>query len=206
MKKLFFTTALCLLAFFGFSQAKVELGLKGGLNLTNINTEEPGANFENATGYHGGLYLLVKAASFGVQPEILYSTRGAKGDVTIAGVKEDFQQDFVYLDIPIMAKLYLPLGLNLQVGPQFGLLMSADGTTADYDGDGDPDPISKDTYKNADISAAFGAGWDAPFGLRFMARYIVGLNDINDFAGAQEAAKNRMFQVSLGYKLFKVGN
>lgn len=206
MKKVFFTLSFMMLGLFAFSQAKVEIGLKGGLNLANINTEEPNANFENATGYHGGLYLLVKAASFGVQPELLYSTRGAKGDVTINDVKEDFQQDFVYLDIPVMAKLYLPLGLNLQAGPQFGLLMSADGTTADYDGDGEPDPIDKDSYKNADISAAFGAGWDAPFGLRVMARYIVGLNDINDVAGAQEAAKNRTFQVSLGYRLFKVGN
>ena len=206
MKKLFFTISLILLGLVSFSQAKVELGLKGGLNLANINTEEPSTNFENATGYHGGLYLLVKAATFGVQPEILYSTRGAKGDVTIGGVAEDFQQDFVYLDIPVMAKLYLPLGLNLQAGPQFGLLMSADGTTADYDDDGSPDPITKDSYKNADLSAVLGAGWDAPFGLRFSARYIIGLNDINDFSGAQEAAKNRTFQVSLGFRLFKVGN
>jgi len=92
-----------------------------------------------------------------------------------------------------MAKLYLPLGLNLQAGPQFGVLLSAES-------DGDD---VKEEFKNADMSAALGAGWDAPFGLRINARYIIGLNDISEDGDSE--VQNRVFQVSLGYKLFGLG-
>jgi len=101
-----------------------------------------------------------------------------------------------------MLKVYLPLGLNLQAGPQFGMLLSAEGETPDSNGG--TTPVDADNFKNADLSAAFGLGWDMPFGLNVTARYVLGLNDINDISGATEA-KNRMFQLSLGYKLFGVG-
>ncbi len=201
MKRAIVAVGFCLVGLVGFSQASVEVGLKGGLNLTSLNAKEPSTNYDNATGYHFGVYAMVKAASFAVQPEVLYSTRGT--DITFDDISGDFKQDFVYLDIPVMAKLYLPLGLNLQAGPQFGLLMSADGTALNEDGE--PEDLGKSSFKNADISAALGAGWDAPFGLRFNLRYIIGLSDINDYADAQESAKNRTFQVSVGYKLFKLG-
>ncbi|RED95643.1 porin family protein [Marinoscillum furvescens] len=198
MKKgLLLATAL-LLSVFAFSQAKVEFGLKGGLNLAKVNTEDAVANYENATGYHAGAYSLIKVANVGIQPELLYSTRGTEVDFN--SVSQDFKQEYVYLDIPVMLKLYAVAGLNLQVGPQFGMLLSVDGKT--QDANGNTVAISKDSYKNSDISAAFGAGWDAPFGLNFSARYILGLTDVNS---GDEEAKNRTFQVSLGFRLFKVG-
>lgn len=193
MKKLAFTLTLCLIALVGFSQARVELGLKGGMNFANFKT---GDDFDtnSKTGYHAGIYGMVKLANIGIQPEVLYSRKGANFEDFGTGAQDDFENDLVYLDIPVIAKLYLPLGLNLQVGPQFGMLLSAES-------DGDD---AKDAYKNSDISATFGAGWDAPFGLRFTARYLLGLNDIND-SGTDTEVKNRMFQLSLGYSLIKLG-
>ena len=82
MKKIIFTLGLVLIALVGFSQAKVEIGLKGGLNLASINREDAVANYENATGYHAGAYGLIKIANIGIQPELLYSTRGT--DVTVS--------------------------------------------------------------------------------------------------------------------------
>lgn len=199
MKKTIVSAALCLMAIWGFGQAKLEIGLKGGLNLANVNTENAGANYENATGYHAGAYGLIKVANIGIQPEMLYSTRGT--DVTFDGVAGDFKQEYVYLDIPIMLKLYAVAGLNVQVGPQFGILMSANGSVPN--GTGGTTKISKDSYKNSDVSAALGVGWDAPFGLNFAARYILGLTDVNDGGGGD--SKSRTFQVSLGMRLFKVG-
>lgn len=190
--KLQLLTLALVLSFAAFSQAKVELGLKGGLNLANVNTESAASNFESATGYHVGAYALIKAASIGVQPELLYSTKGT--DLKFGG--STFEQDYNYVEIPVMLKMYLLAGLNLQVGPQFGLLLSVDGKTADGSS------ISKDSFKGSDLSGAFGIGWDAPFGLNFTARYILGLTDVSD--GGPEA-KNRTFQASLGYRLFKVG-
>ncbi len=201
MKKILLTLSMTLLVMVGFSQAKVELGIKGGLNLANIDTKNAMATYNSRTGYHAGLYAIAKVASFGIQPEILYSVRGTELSTTIGTAKQDFKQDFVYLDIPIMLKLYTVAGLNLQAGPQFGVLMSVDGKISD--GAGGTTTISKDSYKNADTSIALGAGWDAPFGLNLTARYVIGLSDINDGGGSE--AKNRTFQVAAGIKLFRAG-
>jgi hypothetical protein len=179
---------------------KAQVGLKGGLNLASINTDDPAASYEATTGYHLGAYALIKVLSFGIQPEVLYSVKGAAGErIDISGVKSDFSQDLVYLEFPIMAKFYLPLGLNVQAGPQFGTLISAEGK---IENSGGTTTISKDSYKNSDISAAIGAGWDMPFGLNVSARYVIGLSDVND--GNGEEAKNRTFQLSVGFKLFGI--
>lgn len=192
MKKLIFTIALCLVGFIGISQARVELGLKGGMNFSSLKVEDGADNIDSKTGYHAGIYGMVKVANIGIQPEILYSRKGATVKDFTGGAQEEFENDFVYLDIPVIAKLYLPLGLNLQLGPQFGMLLSAESDGEDV----------KDAYKNSDLSAALGAGWDAPFGLRLNARYLLGLNDIRENAGDE---KNRMFQLSIGYSLIKLG-
>lgn len=195
MKRLLLVAVFSSIAVFSYSQARLELGIKGGLNFSNINTDEgDGFNVDSKTGYHAGIYGLIKIANIGIQPEILYSRKGATIKDFTSGFSEEYDQDLMYLDIPVMFKFYLPLGLNLQAGPQFGMLLSAES-------DGDD---VKDSYKNSDISAALGAGWDAPFGLRLTARYIIGLNDIDD-SGLDQDQKNRMFQISLGYALIKLG-
>jgi len=199
MKKLLLSTVLVFVALFGYSQAKVELGLKGGLNLASVNTKDPLASYSSLTSYHAGLYALIKAGNIGIQPEILYSTQGTQ--VSFQSVSGDFKQQFTYLNIPVMLKLYTVAGINFQVGPQFGMLMSVDGKFKDSNGN--VTTISKSSYKNSDVSGAVGVGWDAPFGLNFTARYIMGFSNVNSSSSNDQ--KNRTFQVSLGYRLFKVG-
>lgn len=184
--------ALVLVSVTVLAQAKVEVGLKGGLNMSSISSDQKAVDFSNKTGYHFGAYGLIKVLSFGIQPEILYSTKGA--DVSAQNAA-DFSQDFTYVDIPIMFKLYTVAGLNVQAGPQFGMLVSAGGK------DDNGDKIDKSDFKDSDISAAFGLGWDAPFGLSLTARYVMGLSDINPNGDS----KNRTFQLSVGYKLFGLG-
>jgi hypothetical protein len=103
-----------------------------------------------------------------------------------------------------MFKLYTVAGINLQVGPQFGFVQSAKVEFEDANGNVTTQSV-KDELKKSDISAALGVGWDLPFGLSIDGRYNLGLSDINDASGA-ESIKNQVWQVSLGYKLFKFGN
>jgi Outer membrane protein beta-barrel domain len=100
-------------------------------------------------------------------------------------------------------KFYLPGGFNLQLGPQFGFLTGAD---SDYDPvSGTPSGADlEDYYKNSDVSLGMGIGWDLPMKITIDARYNLGLTDIDD-NGSLEATKNQVFQISLGYKLFKFG-
>ncbi len=198
MKKLAFLILFSAAGIVALSQAKVEVGLKGGLNLASISQDKTtGVDMSSKTGYHFGAYGLVKVLSFGIQPEILYSTAGTNMSVQTIG--QDFSQDLVYLNIPVMIKFYLPLGFNLQAGPQFGQLMSVSGK------DSNGNKLTKTSYKDADTSIVAGFGLDAPFGLNVAARYIVGLSDISAGTGSGDS-KNRTFQLSIGFKLFGVGN
>lgn len=194
MKKTILTLSLSLIVMVAFSQAKLGIGLKAGLNSSNPDVNDPLATVNAASTFHGGLYALIKLTKIGIQPEILYSPQ--KNDVAFGSIATVEQQK-VYVDIPIMVKLYLAAGLNIQAGPQFGFLTSAeDAAGIDI----------KDTFKGSDTSVAVGAGWDAPFGLQANVRYIIGLSDINDIPGSVTEIKNRTLQISIGYELFKLGN
>ncbi|MEM0941324.1 MAG: porin family protein [Bacteroidota bacterium] len=185
MKKILFSLMMVGIAYLSYGQAKIEIGLKGGANFSNTDF----GNSESITAFHGGAFLLLKVANIGIQPEVLYSSQGSE----VEGVG-DINLD--YINIPIIAKFYLPLGLNLQLGPQFGVLTD---DLKDLNNDG-----INEQLKSSDLSAVFGAGVNLPFRLKVDARYVLGLSDINDSSFDQDI-KNRMFQLSIGYSLFKLG-
>ena len=192
MKKISLVLSLSLIAIMSFGQAKFEFGLKGGLNSATADVTDPATTVSSASSFHAGVYSLFKLGKLGIQPEILYSPQ--KNDVDMGA--GELEQKKVYLDIPIMLKLYLVGGLNIQAGPQIGLLTSAEQAGEDI----------KEAFKGSDFSASFGAGWDAPFGLQVNARYIMGLSDITDSQTLLGEFKNRTLQLSVGYKLFGKGN
>lgn len=173
-----------------YAQVQVALGLKAGANISKFDD----ADADNLTSFHAGAFGLFKFTKIGIQPEILFSQQGSTFEE--AGEKFDFET--AYVTIPVMVKLYLIGGLNLQAGPQFGFL-----TKADLEGQGDV----KDKMKGSDLSANVGLGWDLPFGLTLDARYNIGLSDLNDdedtFGDA--SFKSRVIQLSVGYKILKFG-
>jgi hypothetical protein len=82
--------------------------------------------------------------------------------------------------------------VNIQAGPQIGLLMGAR-----IKEDGDETDI-KDSFKTSDFG--FNLGLGADFGLlNVAARYCIGLNDVSD---NDLDIQNYVFQLSLGIKLF----
>ena len=63
-------------------QAQTTLGVKGGINISTVNTDLP--DFENLTdsktGFVGGVYAnFALGGVFAIQPELLYSEKGFKG-------------------------------------------------------------------------------------------------------------------------------
>lgn len=181
------------------AQVGVAVGIKAGPNFAKINADESAnQNYKNRTGFHGGAFVLIKASKIGVQPEILFSQQGSKLEINT----EDYEANFNYINIPIMVKLYTVAGINLQVGPQFGFLSLAEVKSTGANASTDD---IKDQCKKSDMSAAFGLGWDLPFGLTIDARYNLGLSKIFDDASNNSNAKNQVIQLSVGYKLFKLG-
>ena len=173
-----------------------ELGIKGGVNIPTSDAVI-GSNLKQsgASGYHAGVFAKFKFAFIGISPELQYSFQTIDfNDLTV-----NKNQESAYLDLPVMLRFYLPLGLNFQLGPQFSYLMSAKQITHSNDVKED----IKDQLLNSNISVNIGIGWDLPFGLDVYGRYSIGISDVNDPASASTAIQNSMIQISLAYSLKK---
>ncbi len=173
-----------------------ELGIKGGVNIPTSDAVI-GNNLKQsgASGYHAGIFAKFKFAFIGISPELQYSFQ----TIDFNDLSVNKNQESAYLDLPIMLRFYLPLGLNFQLGPQFSYLMSAKQIIHSNDIKED----IKDQLLSSNISINVGIGWDLPLGLDVYGRYSIGISDVNDPASASTAIQNSMIQISLAYSLKK---
>jgi hypothetical protein len=146
---------------------------------------------------------LIKLTKIGIQPEILFSKQGSQFTFD----NTNYEANFDYINVPIMLKLYLAAGLNVQLGPQFGFLSTQELVNTATGVKDTKD--AKDLFdKKSDLAIAAGLGWDLPFGLTLDARYNIGLADVELRPTNKTNPvnfKNQVIQVSLGYKIFKLG-
>ena len=180
MKKIFFATIL-LIAGTGTAQ-EFEFGAKAGVNFASLYGDHV-ESLDDRTSFHLGLVAeLPVSERFSVQPELLYSGQGAtaSGDRT-------FKLD--YVNLPLMAKIYIVEGFSLEAGPQVGINVVSKGEFG-----GDVEEI--EDIETLEFAGALGAGYRFPGNLFFQARYIWGLNPAWEF----RELKNRVFQLSAGYK------
>ncbi|HSB93168.1 MAG TPA: porin family protein [Flavitalea sp.] len=165
-------------------------GIKGGVNIANLNLESDADLSSKTSFYLGGLAHLHISQHFAIQPELMYSGQGAKYDET------DDKINLNYITLPILAQYMTGSGFRLETGPQVGALVSAKVKHNDNSTD------IKDEYKKIDFSWAFGAGYVSNSGLGIDARYNLGLSNIND---GTSKIKNNVFQIGLFYQ-FGVSN
>lgn len=197
MKKILFFLFLVCMAFNIRSQVSVKLGLKGGLNISNVDASgyAEGVNFKNkalTSGHFGVFTRFNLLGTLELQPEVLYSLQGftLKGELSEYGFSQDFKLKMNYVQVPIMLKFYPVLGLYLQAGPQIGYLISAKFMGEDF----------KDELQSTHWALNVGAGYDFPFGLGLDARYSIGLsNVIENFEGGNGSNKSSLFAISVSY-------
>jgi hypothetical protein len=184
MKKISLVLLLLISVLTLSSQIKFAAGIKGGLNYSKLNVDN--LTTKGETGYHAGAFALFRFAKVGLQPEVILSQQGSS--VSVA----DWQLS--YINFPVILKIYLAAGVNLQLGPQFGFVSKEelDNTS------------TADIVKSSDISAGLGLGWEAPFGLTADARYNIGITD-NSSGTTSNAVKNQVFQLSVGFKIIRLG-
>ena len=215
MKKILFLAAAALLSTGVFAQG-LSYGVKAGLNMANIGgTEETtGVSQSMRMGFHAGVVGEYKVNDFwGVQAELLYSQQGMK--MTLDNVDGKMVQKMDYINLPVMAKLSLAEGLSLEVGPQFGYLMSAKQVTSGFDTAAtgidnetvdllDEKNVGKDYLKKLDVSAALGLSYRLACGVEVSARYNLGLTAMTDkdldSNGKKLAPKNNVISVGVGYR------
>ncbi len=210
MKKVLFVVAAALVSTGAFAQS-FSYGVKAGVNFAKetkmddmvlpIGDDEylDMGDTKMRTGFHVGVVGEYTFNDFiGLQAELLYSQMGAKWKTTYEGFDVKLTDKADYLTLPVMAKLYLYEGLSLEVGPQFGYMLSGKMAT-DVDGETDDNSYyDEDDLNKFDVSAALGLSYRFAFGLDVSARYNLGFTDTKKIVG--EKVKNNVIAVSVGYR------
>jgi hypothetical protein len=164
-------------------------GVKGGLNLYNIKNDN-NVNFDARTSFHLGMLLHFHVTSnFAVQPELLYSSQGAKYNTGNGDVNLKLE----YANVPVMFQYMFDNGFRLEAGPQVGFLTNA---KAELNGE---DADVKDNFKTVDFAIGVGVGYINPSsGWGVDARYNHGLSNINETSS--DNSYNRGFQFGVLYQ------
>ena len=192
MKKVILMAAIMLSSVSAFAQnavGTISIQPKVGLNiadLTKLNDSDPRVGF--AVGVEGEYQV---TDLFSITAGALYSMQGAKGQDVISNtlVKETMKLD--YINIPILANVYVAKGLAVKLGIQPGFNVTAKAE-AKAGGVKVEEDIDINTF---DFSIPVGISYDYK-NVVLDARYNWGMTKVVDGADS----KNSVFQITLGYK------
>ena len=165
-------------------------GIKAGVNFANMSGDDTDG-LNSLTAFVGGGFVeFPMSPAISIQPEVLYSQKGAKFD----NPGTDVSFKFDYVDIPVLFKYTMP-GESARpyflFGPSVGFNInserSADGQSEDLD-----------TVASTDFGLVFGIGANFQ---KFLieGRYDLGLSNINDDDTDPRIRNNTVFQLMLGY-------
>lgn len=196
------------LASIGFAQTttidsgnQLKLGLKAGLNLSNIYDKQNQEYVaDNKAGVFGGVYLSIPLGkSIGFQPEILYSQKGFKGSGNVLGVDYDFSRTSNFIDIPLQIQIKPIEFVTILAGPQFSYLLD---TKNEFNGSTDTvteDNINSENYKKNILGFVLGADFNlSHFVITTRAGWDISSSDANG-NDSTPRYKNRVLQLGLGY-------
>ena len=194
MKK--YLLSLILLALFGVkASAQFTLGVKGGLVISKLNTD----NFASstATGYDVGLFARIGQTWY-VQPEAYISSKGSEFTFQAQNntVTETGKQHFTTLDVPILVgRSFGASSFNIRVmaGPVVSYVFNEDNNFSTN---------VKNAYNAFSLYNKAAIGYQAGVGIdlgnvSLDARYEGALTDINSHYGERP----NLFQLSLGFKI-----
>ena len=163
----------------GESSLRPKLGVKGGVNLSNMFVNE--VSDENMkVGINLGVFAkLPLATGFSIQPELLYSSKGAKETYNnfIEGEGE-YRFNLNYIELPVLAVFNLGKNFNIHAGPYIAYLASVN--IKDMEDDGTIDEIAElnaENFNRIDYGLSGGLGIDIQ-NFSIGARYNYGLREI----------------------------
>jgi hypothetical protein len=179
---------------------KFNLGIKGGINYSNLKTKDDLTNENSILGYQAGVFARIGGAGMYFQPEIYLGSKGneytgIQTNGSITDVKGKIK--FTTLDIPLLLGTKIgPNKLNLRFmgGPIISFILDKENSLgAAYNQVSD-----FGNYKNQTIGLQAGAGIDLG-NLTFDARYEAGLSNISQSEKYNQ--QQRLFHLSLGLKI-----
>jgi hypothetical protein len=165
--------------------ASAQFGIKGGANFSTLTGDDAEDLKMRTAFYFGVLYNMMINQMFSFQPELLYSSQGAKFEDN-----DDVRLVLNYLALAALFRYNTESGFWVGTGPQLGFLLTAkvkdDDNSVDW----------KEFVKSTDFAWAFALGYQLQSGLGFYGRYNLGLANISDAGGN---IKNSVISVGLRY-------
>lgn len=179
--------AIIVLAFMTVGSAnaqEITFGVKGGLNVYTLdsnNNSDLGSKIGVNFGVLGHTHL---NELFALQPEIIYSQKGAKsGDTSL---KLD------YINVPVLVQYMFDNGFRMQAGPQLGFMMNAEAIN------NNSTVNLEENYKSVDLGLSIGGSYlSSTSGFGIDARYNHGLSDISENSASR--SYNRGFELGVFY-------
>lgn len=187
-------------------------GVKGGLNLANLFAEDASIEDNNwKVGYHAGLFVKAPLSNvLSIQPEVLYSTTGAKITYGGSGLAQtlginpgEVRFNLNYVQVPVLFLVNLG-ALNVHAGPYASYLLKAHVKNLQNSDPLNPSPLlelNENDFQRLDYGIAAGIGFDlknAKLGLR----YNYGLQEIGGggiTGRLTHNARNAVAQVYVGF-------
>ncbi|MFN3756380.1 MAG: porin family protein [Flavobacterium sp.] len=181
MKKIILTTFSLVAFTFSHAQSNVNttsglgFGVKGGVNFSNLYTEEVDDN-NVLTSFHVGVFVTIPIVDFfGIQTEVLYSRKGAELAYNNAFLTGTAQFRLNYIEVPVLLKFNITENFNIHAGPYVAYLIDADvvnkSSNANFDFE---ENLNNDDFNKFDYGLSAGLGFDFnSFGIG--ARYNYGL-------------------------------
>lgn len=165
------------------AQFGLALGPKAGVSITTLKGADA-TNIEERTNWLGGIFLNVQITpGFNLQPELLFSQKGA--DFTSNNVRTNLVVN--YFEIPVLAKLRLPIGEvfypHILFGPNFAYRTKVQYTRTETL-TGTAITTNNDDIRKSDIGGLVGGGIDfqtrhSGLFLTVDGRYGFGFNNLN---------------------------
>ncbi|MCI0921103.1 porin family protein [Sphingobacterium rhinopitheci] len=203
MKKTIITVLTLLCASSITVAQELKLGIKAGLNFSELKSNDKWFNSDSKAGYQAGIWGRVGVASFFVQPEAYFTSKSATihPDLDNAAgelLKGDIK--FTNIDVPILIGKKFNFGLvnaRLQAGPLFSFVINENNPYGKSINQAKNEALTN--YKKQFSSLVFGTGIDVLM-LSVDLRYELGLGNISKYDGPKQ--KLNLWTVSVGYSIF----
>lgn len=182
-------------------QSLAQFGIKGGVNFATITGDDFEDGADPRTSFNVGVLAeLPLSDRFSIQPEVLYSSQGF--DIEQNENSDDVEYQLDYIQVPVLAKIYLIKGLSVEAGPQFGFKANEEIDNNPNGDDGDLVIDDENSLvKDFETSIVGGVSYKFDTGFFISGRYTYGLTNIfeDDVLSDNIEAKNAVWQVGLGF-------
>ena len=138
--------------------------------------------------------------TLGISAGLLYSQQGSKITIKYNSTEKKITEKLDYINIPILANIYVVKGLALKVGVQPGFNVHASKHQATSDNNTSISSENDLDVEKFDFSIPMGISYEFGGGFCFDGRYNLGLTKINKEGDGIKDIKNSVIQLTFGYK------